>query len=259
MVKNVIRISVFIVYLVLLTTFLILVKPDKRIVEICLIATIFVIYILLPSNFKSTKKNPKILFLTIPVSFISFILFFTIFHKGTPLSEVGFSFDNFWEITVILTIFGFLVSVIYYFYCKSKGKKMPKINKRNLMISILLYILWGTLQEMLFLGFFGNLILINLGLKPILVAVLCGLIFGFGFHQDKILTFFGLVYGFMAGYMFVVLGFKSIYPYGILHGVMGTMYYNFLKGDDIVETTISKLVDLKSLKQRFSRNAQKQA
>lgn len=183
--------------------------------------------------------NKKISSLTLfAVGFLLFVYFdFSI--KKISLKSVGLRFDNLnmaFSATIsifILTLVLFLIANIFLSYkCKGRINLRHKIVQKNFFKSLLLYPLWGIVQQFLVLGFFYYYVssLFGVGWLSFFTTVFFFSTIHFPNIKFMIFTFLGEV---LILYFFTLV--PNIIILGIYHGIFGTLFYYLFLSDDVIK------------------------
>ena len=143
--------------------------------------------------------------------------------------EWGFTGKNFKPAMKWVGIAGVILiggAIAYGLVCQN-----AKFNS-NILKAIPLYILWGTIQQFIFISLFaGNLQdSQNIKLRKWLIILITSILF-LALHTSRmelmIVTFP------MAGLCtFLFLKYRNLFPLGIFHGVVGAVFYYFVLNED---------------------------
>lgn len=103
----------------------------------------------------------------------------------------------------------------------------------TILAALILFILWAALQQVLFqLYLLGRLRALVPAAPPAAVAVVNGLLFGAVHLPDVELTVLTIVAG--AVWSWYYLRDRCLGPIALSHAVLGTTYYYWVRGDDLV-------------------------
>ena len=169
---------------------------------------------------------------------ICFVLFWSVYIlcKKDKLSEWGLDTKNIRSSFLVSTTYFVVVLIGIILYLKIINNSNIIVNQ-NFMITLVLYLLWGILQQFIIQSMIirniKNIFNIN---NTILLLLLGAVLFSIVHINDKtllILTFFmGLIW------THIYLEHKNIIPIGIYHGILGTIYYYWIIKKDILKEVL---------------------
>lgn len=140
----------------------------------------------------------------------------------------GFRFDNLLKPFLITTAVSLPGIIAMAFFGSLHGNfTLPP----HLWILIILYPIWGTIQQFLVQGLVvRNLSLTKLGSHSIFLVLLGAILFGV-VHAPNILF---MLATFCLGLLFVplYLRFRNLLPLGLFHGWLGSLFYLWVLGHD---------------------------
>jgi hypothetical protein len=125
-----------------------------------------------------------------------------------------------------------IADVFLSFKCKGKPNLRQKIIQKNFFKSLLLYPLWGIVQQFFVLGFFYYYLssLLGLGWLSFLITVFFFTAIHFPNIKFMVFTFLGEI---LILYFFTLV--PNIIVLGIYHGIFGTLFYYLFLNDDVIK------------------------
>lgn len=143
--------------------------------------------------------------------------------------EWGFRTEGFWPSIRMIIIPAIVFALISIIFGLNKGHLI--LNWHILPIMIL-YPIWGTLQQFLIISLFGG----NLNklekpkISPVLIIILPASLFSLVHYPSTQLIIATFILA--AFYMLLFMRFKNLWALGIFHGWMACIFYFFLMGRD---------------------------
>ncbi len=136
--------------------------------------------------------------------------------------EWGFRYDDLFRASLIPFVMVLLAVPCMALYASLKGQlSFPA----HTLLPLLLYPVWGVVQQFLILGLVvGNLSKISfLKKNPLFMILLGAFIFGAVHLPDPLLT--AATTGLALVYVPLFLHFRHLWPLGVVHGWLGTLFY----------------------------------
>ena len=161
-------------------------------------------------------------------------------NKGI-LKLWGLRLDNLKKSFKKPTFFFILVFIpILIIYLKSHNKNIS-INK-YFYITLGLYLFWGILQQFLLQSMItrnlNEIIKINEKKRKFIIISIMSILFGLLHHGDQKLFNSSIIIGGFWTYFYIID--KNIIPLGIYHAIIATIYYFWVKNENILQTLIKK-------------------
>ena len=159
-------------------------------------------------------------------------------NKGM-LKMWGLRTDNLKESFKKPTIFFIFICIPFLAIYLKSSKKNISINK-YFMITLTLYLLWGVLQQFLLQSMItrnlNEIIKVNEKIRRFIIILIMGSIFGLLHYGDEKLLKSSIIIGGFWTYFYIID--KNIIPLGIYHAILATIYYFWIKNENILQTLI---------------------
>lgn len=145
------------------------------------------------------------------------------------LAYWGFQSSGFWKSVSIISVPAIIITILSVVYGSVNSHLVFNWHIIPIMI---LYPLWGTIQQFLILSLFGG----NLGamkkpeLNSSLVVFLTSILFGIVHYPSVPLIF--ATFSLAIFYMLLFLRYKNIWALGLFHGWLACIFYFFALGRD---------------------------
>ncbi len=175
--------------------------------------------------------------LFIPLAFAIWIFIIVIKSKQEKhfFKNSGFTLQNLKKpaiICLIAMVFGIGIQLLFGHF------KQIEVNQTHLLIAILLYPIWGLLQQFIVMRFVAE----NLkfyGKNNLQIIAITALAFG-SVHIPNWPLFFAT---FAMGLAFTLLYIrhKNLWPLGITHGVLGAFFYFYVLNEDPIAQIIDQM------------------
>lgn len=173
--------------------------------------------------------NAKFWFILIAGLFWCGYIIFRLFQDRRVINKWGFGFVGFKSSIKIILIPALIVTLLSIWYGTSQDQLILSWHIIPIMV---LYPLWGTVQQFLIISLFGgNLaqiekprisLVVIVGLTSILFSVV---------HYPSI-QLMGVTFLLAIFYMLIFLRFKNLWALGLFHGWLGCIFYFFVLGRD---------------------------
>ena len=174
------------------------------------------------------------------IAIIGWTVYVLVRRKQMPdiLHYWGFRIDNFGKVLKMVLPFG-IISIIAFFLL---GLYLDSINITwNIIPILLLYPIWGTIQQFLVIGIVaGNLKDLKRNkFSNTLIILVTALLFGVLHYPYYWLILATFVLALFYGYVY--LRARNVYILGIFHGWLGALFFYTVLGRDPFEEVFGKL------------------
>jgi hypothetical protein len=194
---------------------------SQEVVELCGFSLTLLGYVCLP----------KPGFVVVAVSsWAAYVLYCRHFHRSR-LSEWGFLVTpSLHTCSFVCLLLNFVAVQVMLVFRSAKGDS-PPVHLWHMLIALLLYPLWGIAQQF----FMQSILASRLAAEShsrVLVTVVASAVFGLLHWPNSVLVAATFVFNLFATPLF--LKFRSIWPIGVSHGVVGTLFYYLVLDQDFL-------------------------